>query len=373
MDGKLTRREFVRDGLTAAAVAAGIGAAGGESGELRAGEGAKPAAPDTSKILNFNPDMEYRRCGKTGLMVSAISLGGHWKRLVQIIGGEEPQGWMTTDIEQPSFRKNRADVVSRCIERGINYVDACCREEILAYAHALKGRRDKMYFGYSWHILESRFPEWRSHEKLQEGLDAGMKEAGLDYVDLWRISLLVDSRQHTEGEVEEAMRALEWAKKTGRSRFTGISSHDRPHIKKMIEAYPGPLEVILTPYTAKTKVVEDADGLWAAIRKHDVGWFGIKPFASNSVFQGDSSPGSPSFGEDNRIARLALRCILCNPAITAPIPGLISIQQVDNAALAVKERRKLDATETADLGRAMDRAWANLPCDYQFLKDWEVV
>ncbi|MHC4891386.1 MAG: hypothetical protein ACYTEO_18185, partial [Planctomycetota bacterium] len=61
-----------------------------------------------------------------------------------------------------------------------------------------------------------------------------MKEAGLDYVDMWRISLLVDSRQHSEAEVEEAVAALNWAKKTGRARFIGISSHDRPHIKKII-------------------------------------------------------------------------------------------------------------------------------------------
>ena len=73
-----------------------------------------------------------------------------------------------------------------------------------------------------------------------------------------------------------------------------------------------------------------------------MGWFGIKPFASNSVFKGDSSPDSPHAEEDNRIARLTLRYILCNPAITAPMPGLISQTQVDNVALAVKERRELD-------------------------------
>ncbi len=97
------------------------------------------------------------------------------------------------------------------------------------------------------------------------------------------------------------------------------------------------------------------------MKKLDVGWFGIKPFASNSVFKGDSSPKSPHAEEDNRIARLAMRAILCNPAITAPIPGLITPQQVDNAALAVKERRELDHAERAELERVMDRAWANLP------------
>ncbi|MGQ9575310.1 MAG: aldo/keto reductase [Thermoguttaceae bacterium] len=364
---QLTRRQFLRHS-TAAAV--------GLSAGLTATRAAIPGnltSVDTSRILNYNPDMEYRRCGKTSLMISAVSLGGHWKRLVKIIGGAESEGWMTMAIDQPAFQKNRYDVVTRCIERGINYVDACCGEEIIAYARALKGRRDKMYFGFSWHVKESRFPEWRSRKRLQQGLDEGMREAGLDYVDLWRISLLVDSSQHTWAEIEEAVAALDWAKRTGRARFTGISSHDRPHIKAMIEKYPDQLEVILTPYTAKTKVVEDESGLWATVRKYDVGWFGIKPFASNSIFKGDASPGNPYEEHDNRLARLTLRYILQNPAITAPIPGLISTAQVDNAALAVKERRELDAAERAELQEAATRAFANLPPGYQWLQDWEWV
>ena len=81
-----------------------------------------------------------------------------------------------------------------------------------------------------------------------------------------------------------------------------------------------------------------------------MGWFGIKPFASNSLFKGDSAPDSPHAEEDNRIARLAIRYILCNPAITAPIPGLITPQQVDNAALAVAERRELDHGRAGRVG-----------------------
>jgi len=367
MADKLTRRRFVQNSAAAAASLAALPAA---TGTVQAGN---PTGEDTSKILNYNSDMEYRRCGRTEMMVSAVALGGHWKRVDRMIGGEKVPGWMTMKIGQPAFQKNRAEVVSRCIARGINYVDACCREEILAYSRALQGRRDKMYLGYSWHIWESRFPEWRSQKKLREGLDQGMKEAGLDYVDLWRISLLTNSSRHDSAEVEEAVAALEWAKKTGRARFIGFSSHDRPHLRKMIETYTDQIEVILTPYTAKTKMVTDEAGLWAALKKYDVGWFGIKPFASNSVFKGDSSPDSPHFEEDNRIARLAIRYILCNPAITAPMAGVISTQQVDNVCLAVKERRELDVEERADLDRAMDRAWANLPSNYQWLKGWEYV
>jgi len=355
MEDKVTRRQFVRDTAVAAAgVAAGLA-------PIYTVHAGNPDRADTSTILNYNPEMEYRRCGKTNLMISAVCLGGHWKRINTVVP------------KVSDFDTNRAEVVSRCIDRGINYIDACTGGEVLAYSKALKGRRDKMYLGYSWYEHEVRNAEWRTLAKLQQSLDEGLKRAELEYVDLWRITCHEQSGRHTDAEMEEVAKALDWAKKSGRARFTGISSHDRPHIKMLIEKYPQQYEAICTPYTAKTKVVTDESGLWAAMKKEDVGWFGIKPFASNSLFKGDSSPDSPTFEEDNQLARLAIRYILCNPVITAPIPGLITPHQVDNAALAVRERRELDVEEKAKLDRAMDRAWASLPARYEWLRDWEYV
>jgi len=382
MSETINRREFVRDGaLAAAGVAVGLTA----TYTVHAGN---PDKAETGRILNYNPDMEYRRCGKTNLMVSAVCLGGHWKRIeLALPRGEHGSGWMGAGLGNPKFDDNRRDIVTRCIERGINYIDACVGCEVLAYAKALKGRRDKMYLGFSWSESEMRSlgPEWADARKagkplepgwitkrLKECFDNGLKQAGLAHVDLWRITCHEGSRAHGEDEMEQMAEALAWAKKTGRARFTGISSHDRPHIKKLIETFPQ-LEVICTPYTAKTKVVSDESGLWATMKKHDAGWFGIKPFASNSVFKMDESFNGPNAEENNKIARLAIRHILCNPAITAPIPGLITLAQVDNVAAAVKQRRELDSQEKAELERVMDRAWANLPSHYQWLKDWEYV
>ena len=86
---------------------------------------------------------------------------------------------------------------------------------------------------------------------------------------------------------------------------------------------------------------------------------GIKPFASNSLFKGSSAPGDPNAEEDDRRARLAIRHILCNPHII-PIPGLISIRQVDNVVKTVKERRELDIAEAEELKQLMDQTWARL-------------
>ena len=371
---KLSRREFMRDGAIAAAgMAVGLGAARSQS--ARAGEACKAGSEDAiRKTRSYNPDMEYRRLGKTGLWISAVCLGGHWKRVDTMVPGvfRGSKAWLNADLNSEGFRKNRRDVVTRCIERGMNYIDACTWQEVYTYSEALRGRRDKMYLGFSWYQEELRNKQFRKAGALLKTLDKGMQLCRLDYVDLWRITMIDSSSKHTEAEVDEMMKALEKARQEGKARFAGFSSHDRPHIKLMIETYPEVVQVVVTPYTAKTKELP-TESMFDAIKKHDVGMFGIKPFASNSLFEGLDLPGDPHAEENDELARMAIRYILCNPAVTAPIPGLINTHQVDNIARAVTERRYLDLTESKKLARAMDRAWANLPAHYQWLKNWEYV
>lgn len=350
--GSVSRREFLRD--TALATAG-----------LAVSAKALAADPPAAKALNYNPDMEYRRLGRTGLMISAVCLGGHWKRIDTVVSGGG-------GIDHPDFRKNRYDVVSRCMERGLNYIDACTGSEVMVYSRALKGRRDKMHLGFSWFEEEMRNDNYRKADKLLATLEKGMKQAGLDYVDLWRVTMNEQSGKHASAEVDEMMKALEKAKQQGKARATGFSSHDRPHIKSMIESYPKVVDVIVTPYTSKSKA-QPTDSVFDALKQQDVGMFGIKPFASNSLFKGSSALDHAEAGEDSRRARMAIRYILNNPAVTAPIPGLINLQQVDNAAKAVQERRQLDKSEQAELEQAAEEMWARLPENYQWLKDWEYV
>ncbi len=352
-DSKLTRRQFHQ-----AAAAAGVAATAAAAG--------KASAADASKILSHNPDMVYRRLGKTDRMVSAVCLGGHWKRV---------------NVMDQDFDQNRREVVTRCLERGINYVDACCRPEVIAYAKALKSRRDQMYLALSHCGREPRNPEYRTADKLMESFESLLGDAGEEYTDLWRITCFEPGGRHTFNTSCEIVAALEKAKKQGKARHIGISTHDRRWAKMMIEQFPQ-IEVILFPYTAKTKRIPHGDGptgskesLLDAVERCDVGTFGIKPFASNSIFKGNSAPDSPHAEEDDRRARLVLRYILVNNEITAPIPGLISKHQVDNVAKAVTEYRTLDMPkeEKAEVDRLMDDAWANLPRGYEWLRDWEYV
>ncbi len=326
----INRRQFVYGAAaTAASLAAGLGAA-------RANE---PA--NTSKILSYNPDMEYRRLGKTNLLVSAVGLGGHSR----------------------SNDEQRREIVTRCLEAGINYIDACWDNEVKRDATALKGRRDKAYLALSHGAKEVRNEDFRTSKKLLESLDELLKASEQEYTDLWRITCLEPGGRHTFNTACEIVDALEKAKKQGKARFGGFSSHDRRWIQFMIEYFPQ-VDVVCFPFTTMTKRAPQ-DSLFDALKKRDVGAFGIKPFAAASLFAGNPE-------ENNQRGRLAIRYILHSNTVI-PIPGMNSTKEVDNVIAAVKERRQLDVKESAELEHAGHQAWANLPTQYQWLKDWQYV
>jgi len=328
---RITRREFVQ-GTAAAIAAAGLGSP--------IAHAAQPSV-DTSRILNYNPDMEYRRLGKTGLMVSAACLGGHSR----------------------SNDQECSDIITRCIEAGINYIDACWDNEVKRDAKALKGRRDKMYLALSHGAKEVRNEEFRTSKRLLESLDELLRDSGQDYTDLWRITCLEPGGRHTFNTACEIVDALEKAKKQGKARFVGFSSHDRRWIQFMIEYFPQ-IEVVCFPFTTMTKKAPQ-DSLFDALKQRDIGAFGIKPFAAASLFA-----GTPE--ENNQRGRLAIRYILHSNTVV-PIPGMNSLQEVNNVVKAIQERRELDVKENALLDRAGRETWANLPANYQWLKNWEYV
>jgi aryl-alcohol dehydrogenase-like predicted oxidoreductase len=353
----ITRREFV--GKTGAA----LSLASLANSRTAAGIVEKPSKE--SSILNFDERMEYRRLGKTGWMVSAVSMGGHWKRL---------------GLKGTEFDRNRADVVAKCIDSGFNYIDACWNSETVAYAKALRsiGKRDKVYLGFSSGEKEMRFEKYRTKKALLKGFEESLMDAGVEYADLWRVTCLEPGRMHTFGEIFEMVEAGEEAVKQGKCRAFGLSSHDRKWVEHVIKNFPV-ISVICMPYTARSKR-RPKGSLFEAVKDNDIGFFGIKPFASNSMFKGDSQPGNPYEAEDNERARQALRYILCNDSISAPIPGLINIGQVDNCLKAIAERRELDlqaATpaimEDTKFAAASEEILHQLPVEYQWLRSWEWV
>jgi len=131
----------------------------------------------------------------------------------------------------------------------------------------------------------------------------------------------------------------------------------------MIEYFPT-IDCVCFPFTLMTKAAP-TDSLFPALKERDVAAFGIKPFAARSLFA-----GAETQEERDRRGRLAIRYIL-NSNTVIPIPGLNSLNEVDNAVEAVKERRQLDLAEQTELEGIGKEMFAKLPPKYQWLRDWE--
>ena len=101
----------------------------------------------------------------------------------------------------------------------------------------------------------------------------------------------------------------------------------------------------------------------------------IKPYSGGSLF---TDPGKfPVMGvgskEQNDLARLVLQCILTNTAITATVPGLTTVYEVENAARASYERvASMTPREKEWVARVVDHRWEQLPEEYHWLRDWEI-
>jgi aryl-alcohol dehydrogenase-like predicted oxidoreductase len=277
-------------------------------------------------------------------MVSAVGLGGHSRAR-----GSE-----------------RYEIVSRCLDSGINFIDSTGSGELLRDMKALAGRRGRVHLGISETGREPRNPDYRTAKKLIGVLDQMLKRAKLEYTDLWRITVYEPGGRHTFNTSCEVVEALTKAKKQGKARFIGFATHDRRWTKFMIEYFPE-IDVVLFPFTTMSKAAPK-DSVFDALKKQDVGAFGIKPFAAGSLFsKGDQK-------EKDRRARLAIRFILHSKTVI-PIPGMNSIHHVDNVAKAVMERRKYDLNdnEKVELEKASNEMWAKLPPHYQWLRNWEHV
>jgi len=380
-NGKLSRRAFIRDtSLMAAGTVAGALA-------TRADASNKPV--DTSKTLNYNPKMKYRRLGKTELMISEVSLGGHWKNRN---AGRYWDDFAKEEVPD-DVAKNRTEVVSTCIDTGINYLDITTAAECLSYGVALKGRRDKMYVGADIHQLGPRTSGLCNVKDQTHNVETCLRLMKTDYLDIWRPQAKMDGT-NTDAEVQSLLETFQKLHKAGKVRHLGMSSHSRPWFEHILRTFPE-FEMIIFPCSAKTKEKgkppakdnaeevnpgygDQTQSIFKTALEKNVGIVTIKPYFGGNVFASCGKDKFPVMGvgskEENDLARLTLQCILANEAITATVPGLSTVYEVENAARASYTRLlAMTPAEKQWLMQITEERWAALPPEYAWLRDWEVV
>jgi len=384
----LSRRTFIQN--TSLASAATIAAALTKTGRAAAFSSDNKNT-DTSRILNYNPKMGYRRLGKTNLIISEVSLGGHWRAPWRDRSGGWWWGKFANEQVPEDVAKNRTEVVSRAIDCGMNYLDITGAEECLCYGAALKGRREKMIVGADDSKLCPRRDEYCNVPAQIHNVEECLRHLKTDYLDIWRVQAKMDGT-NTDADVEAVIEAFNKLHKEGKAKHLGISSHSRPWAQHVIEKYPQ-FEMFIFPCTARTKEKNQAPtrdnieevnagygpdnkSIFQSLKERDVGLITIKPFFGGSLLK---TYDKPKLGvgnkEDNDLARLTIQCILnLNDAITCVIPGLSTIYEVDNAVRASYTRPLgQTAADKEWLQRITNEQWAALPLEYTWLRDWETV
>ena len=240
-----------------------------------------------------SPALVYRTLGKTGLKVATLGYGC----------------MITSD---PS-------VIQRAVDLGINYFDTA-REyqsgnnERLVGA-ALKGRRDKV-------VLVTK-TEGETKQSALEQLETSLRELQTDHLDVWHLHGKDNPRDITD-DLREAQRI---AKKAGKIRFAGVSTHEPNAIRDEVLKNDH-FDVVLLVYNFMVGAADDA--FLDAMHKANIGVVAMKVMAGGT--KGDKS--KPMMKRPGATVA-ALKWILKHPAVATTIPSMTDHDQLDENMLAM--------------------------------------
>ena len=169
--------------------------------------------------------MEYRRLGRSGLMVPALSFGtGTFGG-----GGEFFKAWGTSDVAAATR------MVDLCLEAGLTMFDSAdiyshgMAEEILG--QAIKGRRDQVLISTKGTFRSGEGPNdvGSSRHYLIRAVDASLRRLGTDYIDLYQLHGF-----DAVTPIEEVVGTLDDLVRAGKIRYVGCSNFSGWHLMKSL-------------------------------------------------------------------------------------------------------------------------------------------
>lgn len=253
--------------------------------------------------------MEYRRLGKTELKVSVVGFGGIPVQRIDAASAEK--------------------VVNRAIELGINFFDTARgytdSEEKLGAV--LKKHRNKV-------IIATKSMA-RDKKGMTEEIDKSLTTMGVDYIDLYQLHNVKD-----KGALEQvlgadgALAALKEAKEKGKIGHIGVTSHMKDFLLTILKT--GEVETVQFPFNPVE--VNGARDVFDLAGKLDAGIIVMKPLAGGALTN----------------ANLALQYILEHP-VTVAIPGMDSLEQVEENAAVGNNVRTLSQTERDELAKIVEK------------------
>jgi aryl-alcohol dehydrogenase-like predicted oxidoreductase len=350
-DATGSRREFLKASSAAAA------------GAALAPLGAAQATPvDTSKILNYNAKMTYRPLGKTGFMISEVSLGGHGGRSVE----------------------DRVPVLEKAVELGLNYVDNNIDGECDLYGAAMAqtktAGRDKWFIGFaSWpEKITPDYEDQLTPDGMMKNIEARLKSYKTDMLDLWRpVGATWGAGQNRLGTLlpvndkalDMVVSVFDKAKQQGKVRFLGVSAHNPQVFRKILQTYPQ-FDAIIFPYLFLTQEL-GGDSLLKLAQEKNVGVIGLKPFGAGTTF--GIKPQQIQGRVDAR-AHVLVKEMLQEKRLSAVIPGVnIPAQLEENVKGSYEKDTPSTPEEKQAFQECLRNFYAHLTPDYRWLHRWHYV
>jgi L-glyceraldehyde 3-phosphate reductase len=323
--------------------------------------------------------MPYRRCGRSGLKLPAISLG-LWHNFVH----DTPH-------------QTKRDIVHTAFDLGITHFDLAnnygpppgSAEHAFGsiLAEDLGPYRDELIISSKAGYLmwDGPYGEWGSRKYLIASCDQSLKRMGLDYVDIF-----YSHRFDPDTPLEETMGALDHIVRSGRALYAGISSYNSERTREAVAILNDlgtPCVIHQPAYNMLNRWVE-RDGLKETLNELGVGSIAFTPLAQGMLtkkYLGGIPEGSratqdksldPAMlseraignlrklneiaeGRGQTLAQMAIAWVLRGEGITTALIGASKPEQVVDCVGAVENLDFTDA-ELAEIDKYADEEQINL-------------
>ncbi len=291
--------------------------------------------------------MIYRRSGRSGLMLPALSVG-LWQRF----GGDAPSD------------ENRA-ILRRAFELGVTHFDLANNygppygSAETNFGRMLKtdlaGHRDELVISTKagWDMWPGPYGDWGSRKYLLASLDQSLRRMGVDYVDIF-----YHHRPDPETPLEETMGALATAVHQGKALYVGISQYQAPATREaaaILNSMGIHLLIHQPVYSMLNRWIEPE--LLDVLEQEGVGCIAFSPLAQGmltdrylqGVPAGSRATQAYSLTADTvnqnmdriralqeiaklrgqKLSQMALAWVLRDPRVTSAIVGVSSVQQLE--------------------------------------------
>ncbi len=263
--------------------------------------------------------MLKRRLGRTNFETSVVGFGG-----IPI-------------LHRP--KEEAVKVVRRAIEMGVNFIDTANSygDSENKIGEAIKGIREQLFI--------STKSQFRTGKEVKESIEESLRRLAIEKIDIIFIHS-VDSEEELEHRLKEGvLETMKEARQAGKVDYIGISGHNNKVLVKAIKT--GEFDAIIATYN-----LTNDDGnreLFPLTRELDVGVIVMKPLVGGYLAV---PPEAVQFRVEDKAtstAEASLRFVLSNPYITTVIPGMGTIEEVEEDVPLGYIPQKMQPSEVKEL------------------------